>query len=75
MRKEKMEYNQAVNKLDLTNLIVKQSGWMIIDLNQTKDITRIHLMRTRRPFHWTCGFGDFPGIATLEERSMCPPQF
>lgn len=61
-----MEYNQAVNRLDLTNLIVKQSGWMIIDLNQTKDITRIYLMRTRRPFHvdmwiwrlpWHCNLG------------------
>lgn len=58
MRKEKMEYNQAENRLDLTNLVVKQPGWMIMDLNQTtEDITRIHQMRTTRPFI-PCGHVD-----------------
>lgn len=67
MRREKMEYNQAVNRLVKSNLVVKQPRWIIVDLNQTKeDITRIHQKRTVRPFHvdkwiwrlpWHCNYG------------------
>lgn len=78
MRKEKMKYNQAVNRSVKSNLVVKQPRWMIIDLNQTEeDISRIYQMTTCKTIcsMWTCGFRDLPGIATMKERSTCPPWF
>ena len=54
---EKRE-NGIQSSLVKSNLVGKQPGWTIIELKQTtEDITRIHEMRTVRPFI-PCGHVD-----------------